>query len=123
MPNVDPIVHAWQHCNPSARLPSALLPRAGTFGLVLGQPVPGLSGSAQEARNGLFAIATLPRIAPADEAVADSAGQMTGGTAAGADDPPIGPDALAIGQEVATSQHNGCNHANGAGVESEMAGA
>ena len=65
---VDPIAHAWRHCNPQAPMPSALAQRAAPSGLALslysshGQLVAEWSGTTQDIQNGLLTLATLPRI-------------------------------------------------------------
>lgn len=65
---IDPIAHAWRHCNPHAPLPSVLVQRAPQFDLALSlyssqrKEVAECSGTAQDARNGLLAIAILPQI-------------------------------------------------------------
>lgn len=69
-PYIDPIAHAWRHCNPHAPLPSVLVPRAAPSGLALslysshGQLVAERSGTSQDIQYGLFTLATLPRISP-----------------------------------------------------------
>ena len=66
---IDPIEHAWRHCNPHARLPSALVRRAAPSGLALslysshGQLVAERSGTTREILHGLLTtVATLPRV-------------------------------------------------------------
>jgi hypothetical protein len=67
---IDPIEHAWRHCNPHARLPSALVRRAAPSGLALslysshGQLVAERSRTAQDIQSGFLTVATLPRISP-----------------------------------------------------------
>jgi hypothetical protein len=67
-PYIDPIAHAWRHCNPHAPLPSALVSRAAPSGLALGlysshgQFVADRSGTSQNVQYSLFTLATLPRI-------------------------------------------------------------
>ena len=69
---VDPIAHAWRHCNPHAPLPLALVPRGAPSGLALslysshGQHVTE-SEPAEDIRYGLLTVATLPRISPSNE--------------------------------------------------------
>jgi hypothetical protein len=66
--HIDPIEHAWRHCNPHARLPSALVRRAAPSGLALslysshGQLVAERSRTAQDIQSGFLTVATLPRI-------------------------------------------------------------
>ena len=67
---IDPIEHAWRHCNPQAPLPSALAQRTAPSGLALslysshGQRVAEWSGTTQDIQYGLLAVATWPRILP-----------------------------------------------------------
>ena len=63
---IDPIAHAWRHCNPHAPLPSALASR-GALSLYSshGQR---WSWSTQDTQNGLLTVAALPVIsAPTGE--------------------------------------------------------
>ena len=67
---IDPITHAWRHCNPQVPLPSGLVPRAALSGLELnlysshGHPVAEWSGTTKDTQNGLLTVALLPRISP-----------------------------------------------------------
>jgi hypothetical protein len=63
---IDPIAHAWRHCNPHAPLPSALTRRAAPSGLALSlySSHGHRSGTSQDIQSGLFTVATLPRISP-----------------------------------------------------------
>jgi hypothetical protein len=67
---IDPIEHAWRHCNPHSPLPPALVQRAGPSGVTFklhssdGQLVAEWSGTRQDVQDGFFTIATLPRISP-----------------------------------------------------------
>lgn len=67
---VDPIEHAWRHCNPHAPLPPALASRAGQFGFAFrlyspqNQPVTELSRITEDARHGLLMVAISPWSAP-----------------------------------------------------------
>jgi len=67
-PYIDPIEHAWRHCNPRAPLPSALLLRAVSSVSAVGfyashaQLVAERSGTSQDVQFGLLTVATLPRI-------------------------------------------------------------
>lgn len=69
-PYVDPIGHAWRHCNPNAPLPSALVRRAAPSGLALGlyrshgKLVAEWSGTVEDIRNGLLTVANLPLVSP-----------------------------------------------------------
>jgi len=69
-PYIDPIAHAWRHCNPQAPLPSVLGKRAAPSGLALsiysshGQLVAERSRTAQDIQSGFLTVATLPRISP-----------------------------------------------------------
>ena len=65
-PYIDPIAHAWRHCNPHAPLPSALATRAGSRSLDSsnGQIVSQSSGTAEDARQGLLSVAMEPWISP-----------------------------------------------------------
>ena len=63
---IDPIVHAWRHCNPHAPLPSTLIHRAAPSGLALSlysshgrRP-----RTSQDIQRRFLTIATLPRISP-----------------------------------------------------------
>jgi hypothetical protein len=68
--HIDPIAHAWRHCNPHAPLPSALVKRAAPSGLALslysshGQLVTEWSRTAQDIQSDFLTVATLPRISP-----------------------------------------------------------
>ena len=64
--SIDPIEHAWRHCNPHVRLPSALVRRAAPFWLYSshGQLVAERSRTAQDIQSGFLTVATLPRISP-----------------------------------------------------------
>ena len=70
---VDPIEHAWRHCNPRAPLPSALALRAASSGSAVslssspGQLAAGWSGTSQDIQFGLLTVATLPRISQQGE--------------------------------------------------------
>ena len=65
---IDPIAHAWRHCNPNAPLPYALVPRGALSGLALslyrsnGQLVAEWSATKKDTQHGPIALATLPRI-------------------------------------------------------------
>ena len=64
---VDPIAHAWRHCNPYAPLPSALAPRAAPSGLALSlysSHGKRWSVATQDTWNGFLTIAALPLISP-----------------------------------------------------------
>jgi hypothetical protein len=66
--HIDPIAHAWGHCNPHTPLPSALVRRAAPYGLALSlyssnrQFVAGCSSATQDTRNGFLTVAVLPLI-------------------------------------------------------------
>jgi len=65
-PYIDPIEHAWRHCNPQAPLPPTLILRAAPSAWAFsqsssqGQPVARLSGNAADARYGLLTVAISP---------------------------------------------------------------
>lgn len=64
---IDPIAHAWRHCNPHAPLPSVLVQRARQFDLALSlYSSQRKEVGAQDARNGLLAVAILPQISLPD---------------------------------------------------------
>jgi len=79
-PYIDPIQHAWRHCNPHAPLPSTLVRLAAPSRLVLslyssqcdGQLVAEMSAITQDTRAGLLIVATLPRISPTDESLREA---------------------------------------------------
>ena len=66
---IDPIAHAWRHCNPNAPLPSALVRRAESSGSALRLPlfivqlVAAWSGT-KDTQRALPTVANLPRISP-----------------------------------------------------------
>lgn len=73
-PQIDPIEHAWRHCNPRAPLPSTLVPRATPSGLALSLYSSRARLRAErlgDTRHHLLAVAALPRISPSDERVSD----------------------------------------------------
>jgi len=65
-PYIDPIEHAWRHCNPQAPLPPTLVPRAACAALTFSQssdqsqPVARFFGNAADARHGLLTVAISP---------------------------------------------------------------
>src|SRR3974377_1274530 len=67
-PYVDPIAHAWRHCNPQAQLPSALAQHSAPSAFRLmryasdGQLGTERSWTSRDIQHGLLTIATLPRI-------------------------------------------------------------
>ena len=73
---IDPIEHAWRHCNPRAPLPPILIQRAAppAFTLSLyssqGQLVAEWSGT-QDTRLGLLTVAILPQISPPNKEVGE----------------------------------------------------
>jgi hypothetical protein len=64
---IDPIAHAWRHCNPHAPLPSALAQHVAPSGLAVSlywsksRLVAEWSGT-QDTQHGLLTVATLPLI-------------------------------------------------------------
>jgi hypothetical protein len=76
---IDPIAHAWRHCNPQAPLPSALATRAASSDVACslysshGQIVSESSRTAEDIRPGLLSVAIEPRISPQPEEVSDGA--------------------------------------------------
>src|SRR5215471_8232256 len=72
-PYIDPIEHAWRHCNPQAPLPPTLVPRAAYAAWAFsqssdqGQPVANFFGNAADARQGLLTVAISPRTSFANE--------------------------------------------------------
>ena len=78
-PYIDPIEHAWRHCNPYAPVPSALLQRAAPFGwtrapyVAPAQLLAVWSATTQDIQYGLLTVATLPRISAADESPSPAA--------------------------------------------------
>ena len=73
-PYIDPIEHAWRHCNPHAPLPPTLVPRAAYAALAFsqssdqGQRVARFFGNAEDARHGLLTVAISPWTSFAKEA-------------------------------------------------------
>jgi len=65
-PYIDPIEHAWRHCNPQAPLPSALVQRAAPYGLVFSlyssqdKLVGVWSWTTRDIQYGLLTVAILP---------------------------------------------------------------
>jgi hypothetical protein len=78
---VDPIAHAWRHCNPRAPLPPLLVRAVAPSGLA-----PSLTSSQgqlmdegsrtrqEEVRHGFVTVAIAPLISPADGAVSGDGG-------------------------------------------------
>src|SRR5262252_3461801 len=72
-PYIDPIEHAWRHCNPQAPLPPTLVRRAAYAALAFsqssdqGQPVAKCVGTAADARHGLLTVAISPWTSFANE--------------------------------------------------------
>src|SRR5215470_18088741 len=72
-PYIDPIEHAWRHCNPLAPLPRTLVARAAHCALVFSQssdrglPVAKFFGNAADARHGLLTVAISPWTSFANE--------------------------------------------------------
>jgi hypothetical protein len=65
---IDPIEHAWRHCNPRARLPPTLVQRSPS-GLALSLYHARLGRPRGAFGTSIFTFATLPRISPPNEGV------------------------------------------------------
>jgi hypothetical protein len=71
-PYVDPIEHAWRHCNPHAQLPSSLTQHVAPSRFARSlyrshrQLLAAWSGNTH-VQDGLLTVATLPRISPQSE--------------------------------------------------------
>jgi hypothetical protein len=69
-PYVDPIEHAWRHCNPHVPLPPALIQRAPLSSFALrrhspeGNPLAEWPDTARETYGGPLSLAALPQITP-----------------------------------------------------------
>jgi len=73
-PYIDPINHAWRHCNPQTPFPSVLGTRSAVSGLPIdlhssrGQLVDeGPRTRQEDVQHGFLAVAISPWISPADE--------------------------------------------------------
>ena len=76
---IDPIEHAWRHCNPHVPLPSILMRHAAPSGLAFSvysshRPLSAESSAAKpDIQAGLLTVATLPRISTLNEGVEEVA--------------------------------------------------